>query len=87
MLPGNVRTEGLGEPGEGHLRRMTAPTLLGRLGETVDIAHAVGFLASDEAAFITGRTLTVDGGRTGPESLDALAPAGGDPSLSTTAPA
>jgi 3-oxoacyl-[acyl-carrier protein] reductase len=46
---------------------------IGRLGETHDIAHAVLFLASDEAAFITGQALTVDGGQTLPESLDALA--------------
>lgn len=75
VLPGNVRTEGLEELGENYLNRMAASIPLGRLGETSDIAHAVGFLASDEAAFITGQTLTVDGGQTVPESLDALAPA------------
>lgn len=35
---------------------------LGRLGKPEDIASAVAFLASDEAAFITGQTLVVDGG-------------------------
>ncbi|MEU3607333.1 3-oxoacyl-ACP reductase FabG [Streptomyces sp. NPDC035033] len=74
VLPGNVRTEGLEELGEEYLRKMAASIPLGRLGETADIAHAVGFLASDEAAFVTGQTLTVDGGQTVPESLDALAP-------------
>ncbi|WP_256962024.1 SDR family oxidoreductase [Streptomyces sp. NRRL B-24572] len=73
VLPGNVRTEGLDALGEDYLRRMAAPIPLGRLGETPDIAHAVGSLASDEAAFITGQTLTVDGGQTVPESPDALA--------------
>jgi 3-oxoacyl-[acyl-carrier protein] reductase len=34
-----------------------------RLGEPADIAHAVAFLASDEAGWITGQTLQVDGGR------------------------
>ncbi|MFF5447697.1 3-oxoacyl-ACP reductase FabG [Streptomyces sp. NPDC012888] len=76
VLPGNVRTEGLEELGEDYLRRMAASIPLGRLGETTDVAHAVGFLASDEAAFITGQTLTVDGGQTVPESLDALAATG-----------
>jgi NAD(P)-dependent dehydrogenase (short-subunit alcohol dehydrogenase family) len=35
---------------------------LGRVGETIDVANAVAFLASDEAAWITGETLNVDGG-------------------------
>ncbi|PJN28546.1 3-oxoacyl-ACP reductase [Streptomyces sp. CB02613] len=74
VLPGNVRTEGLSEMGEDYLRRMTATIPAGRLGETADIAHAVLFLASDEAAFITGQTLTVDGGQTLPESLDSFTP-------------
>ncbi|MFE5792629.1 3-oxoacyl-ACP reductase FabG [Streptomyces sp. NPDC056503] len=73
VLPGNVRTEGLDALGEEYLRRMAASIPLGRLGEPADVAHAVGFLASDEAAFVTGQTLTVDGGQTVPESLDALA--------------
>lgn len=39
-------------------------TPLGRLGTPEDVAYAVAFLASDEAAFITGHVLTVDGGMT-----------------------
>ena len=35
---------------------------LGRFGKPEDIAAAVAFLASPEAAYITGQTLTVDGG-------------------------
>lgn len=37
---------------------------MGRVGTAADIAHAVLFLASDKAAWITGTTLTVDGGLT-----------------------
>ena len=37
-------------------------TPLGRLGTVEDVAYAVAFLASDEAAFITGQVLSVDGG-------------------------
>ncbi|WP_434100823.1 SDR family oxidoreductase [Streptomyces pharetrae] len=50
-----------------------APRSVGRLGETADVAHAVLFLASDEASFVTGQSLIVDGGQTLPESLDAFA--------------
>ena len=39
-----------------------AATALGRFGETADVASMVAFLASDEAAFITGASLNVDGG-------------------------
>jgi NAD(P)-dependent dehydrogenase (short-subunit alcohol dehydrogenase family) len=39
-------------------------TLLPRLGRPADVANAVAFLASDEASFITGHTLVVDGGWT-----------------------
>jgi 3-oxoacyl-[acyl-carrier protein] reductase len=45
---------------------------LGVIGEPEDVGHAALFLASDEAPFITGQTLIVDGGEVLPESLDAL---------------
>ena len=38
-------------------------TPLGRLGLPIEVAHAVFFLASDEASYITGHTLPVAGGR------------------------
>ena len=44
------------------LRRVIDATPLGRLGEPKEIGYAVRFLASDEAAFITGAELMVDGG-------------------------
>ncbi len=44
-------------------RAATAGFPLGRLGEAWDIAHAAVFLASDEARFITGVCLPVDGGQ------------------------
>lgn len=44
--------------------KLVRRTPLGRLGQLTDVAHAVAFLASDEAAFITGQTLVVDGGLT-----------------------
>ena len=42
--------------------RMLAATPLGRFGDPEDIAAAVRFLCSDEASFITGEVLLVDGG-------------------------
>ncbi|HEV8597592.1 MAG TPA: SDR family oxidoreductase, partial [Candidatus Dormibacteraeota bacterium] len=41
---------------------ITSRTPLGRFGTTEEIASAVAFLCSDEAAFITGQVLAVDGG-------------------------
>ena len=41
---------------------ITSRTQLGRFGTTEEIANAVAFLASDEAAYITGQVLAVDGG-------------------------
>jgi 3-oxoacyl-[acyl-carrier protein] reductase len=73
VLPGNVRTEGLANLGEEYQRRMTAAIPLGKLGEVEDIGYAALFLASDEARFITGQTLIVDGGQVLPESPEAQA--------------
>lgn len=70
VLPGNIRTEGLDALGDDYLRRMTRSIPLGVLGEPEDVGYAALFLASDEARFITGQTLIVDGGQVLPESLD-----------------
>ena len=44
-------------------RQMIAGTPLGRLGHLSEVAQAVLFLCSEEASYITGTVLTVDGGR------------------------
>jgi 3-oxoacyl-[acyl-carrier protein] reductase len=75
VMPGNIITEGLKDLGEGYLKSMDASVPLKRLGEVDDIGHAALFFASKEAAYITGQTITVDGGQILPESLDALAQA------------
>jgi 3-oxoacyl-[acyl-carrier protein] reductase len=72
VLPGNVLTEGLAGLGEEYIQQMTASVPLGRLGTVDEIGHAALFLATDEAAFITGQTIVVDGGQVLPESLGAL---------------
>lgn len=58
--------------GEDYLRRVEQAIPIGRLGEPDDIAYAMLFLASDEAKYITGQRLVVDGGQTLPESVSAV---------------
>lgn len=72
VLPGNIATEGVDEMGEDHIRGMEAAIPQGRLGTVEDIGHAALFFASDEAGYITGQTLVVDGGQVLPESPAAL---------------
>ena len=72
VMPGNIMTEGLDDIGEDYLRRMEQSIPMGKLGEPEDVAHALLFLASHEAKYITGQTLVVDGGQTLPESIDAV---------------
>jgi 3-oxoacyl-[acyl-carrier protein] reductase len=62
VAPGFISTEMITAMPEKVLEGMKSRTPLGRLGEPRDIANAYLFLASDEAAFITGETLRVDGG-------------------------
>ena len=66
--PGNILTEGMkaGRSPE-FIRAMERSVPLGRLGTPEDVAHAVLFLASDEAAYITGTTIVIDGGQILPE--------------------
>jgi len=62
IAPGFTLTEMVKQMPEKILEGMIARTPLRRMGETVDIANAYLFLASDEATFISGVTLRVDGG-------------------------
>ena len=75
VLPGNIRTEALLGLGPEYERSMLASIPLKRLGTVEDIGYAALFLASNEAAYITGQTIIVDGGQILPESLEALAQA------------
>jgi 3-oxoacyl-[acyl-carrier protein] reductase len=62
VAPGFVLTELTADLPEALMSELIARTPLGRFGTTEEIAAAVAFLASDEAAFITGQVLAVDGG-------------------------
>jgi 3-oxoacyl-[acyl-carrier protein] reductase len=71
--PGNILTEGLASTlGEKHIKAMTSAVPMGRLGEPIDIAWAALFLAGDEARYITGQRIIVDGGQTLPETRSAV---------------
>jgi 3-oxoacyl-[acyl-carrier protein] reductase len=69
--PGNILTEGMKlHRNAAFIRSMEEAVPLGRLGTPRDIANAVLFLASNEASYITGTTIIVDGGQTLPEGKD-----------------
>lgn len=70
VLPGYMHSERMvarfksemGEAWEEEIERRKRAVPAGRLGEPWDVAHAVTFLVSDEARYINGVTLPVDGG-------------------------
>lgn len=69
VMPGVIET-GMtgpmlaGPDGDAHRAALLADTPIGRLGEPEDIAALVAFLLSDEASFITGESVAIDGGQT-----------------------
>ena len=71
ILPGLINTpmavEGIsaarGVPKERVIEERDRQVPLGKMGTAWDVAHAALYLASDEAAFVTGVLLAVDGGR------------------------
>jgi 3-oxoacyl-[acyl-carrier protein] reductase len=62
VAPGYVPTDLTAGLPDGLIEQAVELTPLGRLGTLEDVANAVAFLASDEAEFITGQVLRVDGG-------------------------
>lgn len=62
VSPGVVDTDMMACYGDGDKRALASDTPLGRLGEPDDIARCIDFLVSDNASFITGADLPVNGG-------------------------
>ena len=69
--PGNILTEAIQlQRGADYIASMVASIPLGRLGSPRDVANAFLYLASDEAGYVTGTTIVVDGGQLIPEGAD-----------------
>ena len=62
VAPGFIETDMTDQLGSGVAEEVVQRVALGRLGQPEEIAAAVGYLASDDAAYVTGQTLVVDGG-------------------------
>ena len=69
---GNIMTEGMKELGPEYIKDQEQSIPMGKLGDPEDIGYATLFLASDEAKYITGQSLIVDGGQILPESRFAV---------------
>jgi len=67
ILPGNVRTAGFEKLDQVYRDQIMRAIPMGRLAEAEDVGWAVRFLASEEAGYITGQSLVLDGGQLLPE--------------------
>lgn len=69
--PGNIMTEAVREHRDAAFIEMMERSIpLGRLGSPRDVANAFLYLASDDASYVTGTTIVVDGGQLLPEGAD-----------------
>ena len=64
VAPGFIATEMVAAMPENVIEAMKAKIPIARLGDPMEIANVYAFLSSDEAAYINGHTLSVDGGMT-----------------------
>jgi 3-oxoacyl-[acyl-carrier protein] reductase len=62
VAPGFIETAMTAALSEDQRRRLLERVPVGRLGSPADVAAAIGYLASEEAAYVTGQTLHVNGG-------------------------
>jgi 3-oxoacyl-[acyl-carrier protein] reductase len=62
VLPGRIQTPLIAERGRGREEEWLAQTPLGRLGRPEEVGTVIAFLASEEASYVTGAAIQVDGG-------------------------
>ena len=62
VAPGPIRTVAFEQLPKDFVKKIVMKGVLGRLGETTDVANLVAFLVSDDASYITGQNFVVDGG-------------------------
>jgi 3-oxoacyl-[acyl-carrier protein] reductase len=72
VQPGNVRTPGIESFGQEFIADMVRSIPMKRLAEPAEVGWAVRFLASEEAGYITGQTIVIDGGQVLPEGVGNL---------------
>ena len=65
LAPGFIETDMTHQMDSGLAEKIKTMTALGRYGTPDDVAEAVAFLASDQAGYITGQVIGIDGGLTG----------------------
>ena len=75
VSPGSIMTEGLQDLGGDALEKIRQIIPAGSIGEPEDIAYALLYFASEQARYVTGQILVVDGGQILPESPAAMADA------------
>lgn len=63
VAPGYIATDMVASMDDSVLQKIVAQVPVGRLGETEEVARCVAFLADDQAGFITGAVLTINGGQ------------------------
>ncbi|MFC5068935.1 3-oxoacyl-ACP reductase FabG [Flaviflagellibacter deserti] len=72
VMPGNIMTEGMEGMGSEYIEKTAASIPMKRLGVVDDIANAALYFASEEANYVTGQTIVVDGGQVLPENPGAM---------------
>ena len=63
IAPGYINTDMVAAVPDNVLEKIVARIPVGRLGEASEIARGVAFLVNDDAGFITGSTLSINGGQ------------------------